>query len=227
MKSLVKVFLTFWGLILFCHIFLGSCHHADDSHYKPVKSMEKYWELRTAKLNKSRALIHNNDGCEALYFPINEKYTADNFLSKRTAGLTGTDVSTISYCTQCSGFGHFTYHTKVGEIFVNQGFNFEAFQEDKRNIMAEMLAEGTDPLQITIEFARENGFEIFWSTRINDTHDRVHSVDKPYLTWTKFKENHPQYLFGKIGEVLPYSFTFFRIFLISFLSLSYTKTFSK
>ena len=195
-------FLTFAVFTVFCPIYLSSCNHGDDSHYNPVNSIEKYRELRTEKLNKPRQLIHNNDGCDVVYFPVNEKYTASNLLSKRTAGLTGTDVTTISYCTTASGFGYFTHNTKVGEVLVNQGFDF-GLREDARNVTAEMFAEGTDPLQVNIEFARKNGFEIFWSNRMNDTHDADHRVDKPFFLWTKFKENNPQYLFGSIGEQLP------------------------
>ena len=163
------------------------------------KRLEKYRKLRTAKLNKPRQLIHNNDGNEAIYYPVNEKYSASNFLSKRSSGLIGTDATTISYCTIAAGFGYFTHNTKVGEVLVNQGFDYE-IRENDRNITAEMIAEGTDPLQVTIEFARKNGFEIFWSNRMNDNHDSAHKVDKPYFLWTKFKENNPQYLFGKVGE---------------------------
>ena len=152
--------------------------------------------------NKPRPLIHNNDGCDVLFFPVNEKYTTNNLLSKRTAGLIGSDVSTISYCTQSDGFVHVTYNTKVGEIMDKHGFDYQG-QENTRNITAEMLAEGTDVLQVNVEFARENGFEIFWSHRMNDTHDAAHRVGKPYLFWSKFKENHPQYLFGKMGDKLP------------------------
>lgn len=190
------------ALLSLNHIFLSSCNRPDAGNYSPISSIEKYRELRTVKLNKARPLIHNNDGCDVLYFPINEKYTTNKYLDKRTAGLIGSDVSTISYCTTASGFGYFTHNTKVGEVLINQGFDY-GMSENDRNITAEMIAEGTDPLQVNVEFARQNGFEIFWSNRMNDTHDAAHRVDKPFFLWTKFKENNPQYLFGDIGERLP------------------------
>uniref|UniRef100_UPI003217CA2C hypothetical protein n=1 Tax=uncultured Draconibacterium sp. TaxID=1573823 RepID=UPI003217CA2C len=189
-------------LILTYSIILTSCNSVDKKN-NSINSIEKYRELRAEKLNKPRRLIHNNDGCDVFYFPINEKYTVTNFLSKRTAGLIGTDVSTISFCPTASGFGNFTHNTKAGELLVKHGFEFGR-NEDSRNITAEMLADGTDPLNINVEFARDNGFEIFWSNRMNDTHDAVHRADKPHHLWTKFKENNPQFLYGDVGEVLPH-----------------------
>jgi len=188
-------------LFVFCVLHFSSCRKENHS-YRPISSIEKYRELRTQKLNKPRTVIHNNDGCDVLYFPVNEKYSVKNLIDKRSAGLIGTGVSTISFCPTASGFGNFTHRTKVGEILLKHGYEF-GVQENTRNITAEMIAEGTDPLQANIEFARENGFEIFWSNRMNDTHDAAHRVDKPYYLWTKFKENNPQYLFGSIGESLP------------------------
>ena len=194
--------LTLTGIIVLCCFYLSACTHSDNTRYASVNSIEKYREMRTAKLNKPRPLIHNNDGCDVVYFPVNEKYTVNNFLSKRTAGLIGTDATTISFCPTSSGFGNYTHNTKIGEVLVSHGFEF-GIQNESRNVTAEMIAEGTDPLQVNIEFARENGFEIFWSNRMNDTHDAEHRADKPYFLWTKFKENNPQFLFGKMGERLP------------------------
>lgn len=123
-------------------------------------------------------------------------------MDKRSAGLIGSGVSTISFCPTSSGFGYYTHNTKVGEILLKHGFEF-GLREDTRNITAEMITDGTDPLQANVEFARENGFEIFWSNRMNDTHDAAHRVDNPFYLWTEFKENNPQFLFGEIGERLP------------------------
>jgi hypothetical protein len=88
-------------------------------------------------------------------------------------------------------------------VLVRHGFEF-GNTEDARNVMAEMIAEGTDLLQVNIDFAREHGFEVFWSNRMNDTHDWHHRKDNPHFLWTKFKENNPQFLFGDIGESLPH-----------------------
>ena len=178
-----NLFTTGLLMIFCCSLFFISCNN-DSEKNSGIDSIEKYRELRTEKLNESRRVIHNNDGCDALYFPVNEKYTVTNFLNKRSAGLIGTDVSTISFCPTSSGFGNYTYNTKVGELLVKHGFEF-GLRDDSRNITAEMIAEGTDPLKANVEFARKNGFEIFWSNRMNDTHDAAHRVDKPFYLWDK------------------------------------------
>ncbi len=59
-------------------------------------------------------------------------------------------------------------------------------------------------MEVTCKFAHENGFEFFWSNRINDTHDSGHRPDKPYERWSKLKTEHPEYLFGACGESLPH-----------------------
>ena len=169
----------------------------------PITSIEEYRALRIEKLNEPRNLIHNSDGNPVVYYPVDEVYTVRNLLNKRTAGLIGTDVTTISYCTIASGFGNFTHNTQVGEILTEHSFEF-GIHNNTRNVLSEMLADGTDPLFENIKFARAHDFEFFWSNRINDTHDAAHRPDKPYYLWTEFKEQNPQYLFGSIGERLPH-----------------------
>jgi hypothetical protein len=187
---------------------------------KRITSIKEFRELRLAKLNQSRPLIHNNDGCDALYFTTNTKIrdnvhprlmkdtiegdyelSIPNFLDLRTAGLKGSDVTTISYCTICSGFGLFTYNTKIGEILTRHPSDI---MPGTINVVPEFLKLNTDPLKITVQFAHENGFEFFWSNRVNDTHDVEHRSEKPHLLFPKFKEEHPEFLFGSIGERLPH-----------------------
>ena len=193
-NNLTTVFLS---MSLCYSSFFISCNNENKG--SSINSIEEYRQQRTKMLNKPRRLIHNNDGCDVLYFPMDEKYSVKNLLDKRTAGLIGSDVSTISFCPTASGFGYFTYNTKVGQVLLKHGFEFGESRR-KRNITAEMIAEGTDPLQVNVGFARANGFEIFWSNRMNDTHDHKHRPDKPYYLWSQFKEDHPQYLVGEMGE---------------------------
>jgi hypothetical protein len=156
------------GFILLCFCFVNlCCCKKQDNGYTPIHSIEKYRELRTEKLNKPRPVIHNNDGCDVVYFPINERYSVKNLLDKRTSGLIDTDVSTLSISTNGCGFGHI-YNTKVGEVLLRHGFEF-GDTDNARNITVEMIAEGTDILQVNIDFARKNGFEMFWSNRHSKT----------------------------------------------------------
>lgn len=39
---------------------------------------------------------------------------------------------------------------------------------------------------------------------MNDTHDAGHRPNRPHVQWNNFKEDNPQYLFGNMGEKLPY-----------------------
>lgn len=181
-----------WGMLIACSLCYGQ--------QNKINSIDEYRKLRNEKLNKPRAVIHNNDGGDAFYFPVNESYSVKNFLDKRSSGLIGTDVSVLSYTTITSGFGNFTHNTRIGEVLSKSN----PARGDMKNITAEMIAAGTDPLNANVGFAHENGLEIFWSNRMNDTHDAAHRIDQPYTSWTKFKENNPQYLFGKIGERLPH-----------------------
>ena len=98
-------------------------------------------------------------------------------------------VDSIFYCTWSSGFGLFTHNTKVGEVFTCKQKMFA------NNITSELIAQGTDPLRIMIDFCRRNGLEIFWSMRMNDTHDAWGGDYSPYL-FPKWKREYPEYLVG-------------------------------
>jgi hypothetical protein len=156
-------------------------------------------ELRAARsilAAKPRRLIANNDGCDCLYFPGKLEPSPKNFLDLRTTHLAGSQVGAISYCTISSGFGHFTHHTKVGTVLTRQGADYD-IQPDRRNITADLIKQGTDPLEAVTEFAHEHGMESFWSMRMNDTHDVAHRPDKPYFLFPQMKVDHPEWLVGE------------------------------
>lgn len=155
-------------------------------------------ELRAARAEleaRPRRLIANNDGCDALYFPRDTAPSAQGFLDLRTSSLAGSQVGTISYCTISSGFGHFTHDTKVGTVLARQGLDY-GIRPDARNITADLIAQGTDPLKAVTAFAHGHGMESFWSMRMNDTHDVEHRPDKPYFLFPQWKTDHPDWLVG-------------------------------
>ncbi len=176
-----------------------SCKQGARQGNETITNPETYRKMRQEKLNQPRPVIHNNDGCDAYLFPSDREFSLTNFLDFRSAGLIGSDVSTISYCSITSSFGQFTHNTKVGE-FLTLTHN----RPGKRNVVPEFVKLGTDPLEVTCKFAHENGFEFFWSNRVNDTHDYGHRPDKPYERWSKLKTRHSEYLFGTPGEKLPH-----------------------
>jgi len=166
---------------------------------KAITSIEEYRAIRSLKLNQTKTVIHNNDGCDAYLYPADSVFSIRNFLNLRTAGLKGSDVSTVSYTTITSSFGQFTHNTKVGEFLT-----LTHQRPGRRNVVPEFVRLGTDPLEVTSGFAHNNGFEFFWCNRINDCHDSGHRPDQPYERWSKLKAAHPEYLFGTCGEALPH-----------------------
>ena len=138
---------------------------------------------------RERRIILNNDGNEIVY--LLNSATPEEVLSKRTTGLVGTQVDTLFYCTWSSGFGMFTHATDVAERFTATTGVFG------RNLTGDLLAAGHDPLRIVSDYCREQGIEIFWSMRMNDTHDV--SVRYPEM-FPQFKRDHPEYLVGSAAS---------------------------
>ncbi|MBM3889020.1 MAG: hypothetical protein FJ388_07825, partial [Verrucomicrobia bacterium] len=174
------------GLLL---AFLADMPAQDSSALKQLR------ETRKQLAHKQRRVIFNNDGCDCLYFPKNEKVTVGNFLAKRTTPLAGTQVDAIAYCTISSGFSFFTHRTAVGKVLTRQPADF-GLRPDARNIAQDLIDQGTDCLQAVVEFAHKNKMECFWSMRMNDTHDVEYRPDKPYLLYPPLKVEHPDWLVG-------------------------------
>lgn len=145
--------------------------------------------LRKSVADRTRRIIYNNDGGEPMGM---ERFSLEDFLALRTKRLVGTQVDTIFYCTYSSGFGQFTHNTKVGQIFTNV--------EDRhaKNKTKDFIDAGTDPLATIVDYGHKNGLEIFWSLRMNDTHDGA--TGKSYgpilFRSNRLKNDHPDWLLG-------------------------------
>lgn len=146
--------------------------------------------------HRQRRVIFNNDGCDCLYFPTNKVVTAENFLALRTTPLAGSQVGAIAYCTISSGFSFFTHATRAGVVLERQGAA-HGMQPAFRNIARDLIDGGTDCLKANADFARAHGMEVFWSMRMNDTHDAAHRPEKPYLLFPPLKVAHPDWLVGE------------------------------
>ncbi|MBM3858920.1 MAG: hypothetical protein FJ395_04635 [Verrucomicrobia bacterium] len=162
---------------------------------EPTAELKKLRETRNQLAHRQRRVIFNNDGCDVLYYPKDEKLTLEQFLARRTTSLAGTQVDTISYCTISSGFSFFTHNTKVGAVLTRQPGDY-GIRPEMRNITQELIDMGTDCLQAVLEFAHKNKMECFWSMRMNDTHDAAYRPDKPYLLYPQLKLDHPDWLVG-------------------------------
>ncbi|MBR4222655.1 MAG: hypothetical protein IKR81_15960 [Victivallales bacterium] len=155
--------------------------------------------MKRAALERPRTVIYNTDGCDALYYPNDLAVTPDNFKSCRLAFTENTEVTTISYCPVTAGFCHVTLPTQVGDQLlksVREG-------DTRHNCSSELFAQGTDPLKLAVEYARDHKLEIFASFRMNDTHDAAHRASTPFPLFPKFKEEHPEVLFGSEDKRSP------------------------
>ena len=153
---------------------------------KPA-TLEELDEMRNKLAHRQRPLILNNDGNEPVYYCT--KVDRDEFLSKRTSPLAGSQVSSIFYCTWSSGFGFFTHNTQIGEVFNTKEKPFD------KNLTQELLDAGLDPLQMVIDWCRDNDTEVFWSMRMNDVHDGSYPPMVP-----QWKHEHPELLMGALNN---------------------------
>lgn len=159
----------------------------------PADALTELRAARKAALDRPRRIIFNNDGNEPVYKAEDDSPGA--FLRLRTTGLVGSQVDCISYCTWSSGFGMFTHDTKVGQVFTTKEAMFST------NRTAELLAAGTDPLKVMTDFGRKHGIEVFWSFRMNDTHDGSGADYGPVmLRANRLKTEHPEYMIGTAAK---------------------------
>ena len=164
---------------------------ARDNAPRP-KDLDALRAQRRELAHRQRRMIFNNDGCDALYFPAKLDVTPENLLARRTTGLLGSQVDSIFYCTISSGFGYFTHRTKAGDLQDDARYD----DGKKRNATRALIEQGTDPLQVMVDFGRAHGIEVFWSMRMNDTHDASHTAEKPHRLFSPVKQRHPEYLMG-------------------------------
>jgi len=130
-------------------------------------------ELKAARdvaKNKKRGIIYNNDGND-VYSPYPEypgtfdishldgtTINAENFLKARTYGLEDTQVGTVFYGT---GVFNSYHHESTGLTDVRVRDWSRALKQ----------YTGKDSLTTMIDYVHSLDKEIFWSMRMNDTHD--------------------------------------------------------
>ncbi len=151
-------------------------------------------EARDAARFRPRRLIFNNDGDDAVLSVRKPNPTPRDLLAVRTLPLKGTHVDSMVYCTTRGTFDLFTHQTRIGKM----DFRQEGGSRHFSNVFPPFLEQGTDPLNVMIDYSRENGTEIWWGMRMNDTHD----ASNPLIV-SRFKEEHPELLFGTVAEPPP------------------------
>ena len=136
----------------------------------------------------TRKLIFNDDGGGSR-IPRYLVRSAEEFLEQRASGLEGSAVDTVSFCTTAGTFGRFYHRSEIGETADDvRGRYFPS-------VIPDLIEGGTDPLEVMATFCHERDKEIWWSFRMNDTHDASNE-----LLVSKLKKEHPEYLLGRLGE---------------------------
>jgi hypothetical protein len=180
---LLRLAIALFGLF----ILVGNWPASGDQ--KPQNGDAQWQKLRREAINRQRRIIFNNDGNEPVAFC--KSVSKEELLKFRTTPLVGSQVDTISYCTFSSGFGMFIHRTKVGQVFNTCEGMFS------NNLAQAYLDQGIDPLQTMVEFGHKQGMEVFWSMRMNDTHDGTRTPYGPVMfRANKLKMAHPEYLIG-------------------------------
>ena len=152
---------------------------------QPSDGLMSLAELRKRAAHRKRRIILNNDGDDCLAATKGEATVVEQFLKQRTSPLAGSQVDTVFYCAgRC--FGSMLHRTDVAE-------NLAAHspQRCRDTLLRQLLDQGTDPLQVMLDFGHAKNVEVFWSMRMNDTHDAANPDLRPRL-----KTEHPEYLIG-------------------------------
>ena len=142
-----------------------------------------------AAVQRRRRIIMNNDGNDVRRAATITPFKPEDLFEQRTTALIGSQVDSVFYCT-----GVWNYY-------------FHASEESERLVSHEGVADylkrldalGTDPLKMMVEYCHRSDLEIFWSMRMNDTHDSGNP-----LLFCQWKQDHPEYLVGTKGKRLSY-----------------------
>ena len=165
----------------------------------PGESREMAGRREQAK-QRQRRIIYNNDGNDLVSkghagseLPVRLN-SLEEFLRLRTEPAVGMQVDSIFYCTGVTTlYGHDTHVAERFDDLVDAIKDASETGRNFRHNMRVLRQAGVDQLSATIRRAHEAGMEIFWTHRINDTHDSV--LGWPYLL-SQWKRGHPEYLMG-------------------------------
>ena len=153
------------------------------------REQESPRDQRKVAAHRRRRIIMNNDGNDVRRAATLTPFKKEDLFAQRTTGLIGSQVDSIFYCTGV--FNYYFHQSNESERLVSH--------EGVADYLRRLDALGTDPLATMVESCHEHNFEIFWSMRMNDTHDS----GNPQL-FCQWKQDHPDYLVGAKGKRLPY-----------------------
>ncbi|MBN2211614.1 MAG: family 10 glycosylhydrolase [Sedimentisphaerales bacterium] len=176
------------GVLLFYPCISGLAK--DDAHNDKdaVSSASELAALRQARdqaKHRQRRIIMNNDGNDFHLLGLEGLDHPEKFLERRTTPLLDSQVDSIFYCTGLVNM----YSNPMAECEPRNSRWF------KSELMAEMKKRDIDPLKMMIALCRQYNKEIFWSMRMNDTHDASNAI-----LMAQWKKDHPEYLVGAIED---------------------------
>lgn len=165
-----------------------------DAIEQPLAARDEWEARRSAAVNRPRGVVYNTDGCDMLYWPSNLPVSVENFTDRRLKFALGTRITTVSYCPQSAGFGHFTCR-KAGDPLVA---DVPSPAGGCYNSARKFFEMGTDSLEMACDFCRSNNLEVFVSIRFNDTHDAGYGAKDGQFSplFPRFKRDHPECLMG-------------------------------
>ncbi|MBN2211378.1 MAG: hypothetical protein JW709_08285 [Sedimentisphaerales bacterium] len=180
-----------YGLIL--NLFLGFLCLAGDVAPAPAASaindLASLRQARQQAKHRQRRIIMNNDGNDFHMLGQENLDHPEQFLAVRTLPLIDSQVDSIFY-----GTGVFNMYSNPMDECEPRNSRFF-----KPELMAEMKKRDIDPLKMMIAFCRQHHKEIFWSMRMNDSHDS--GAPENMSQW---KRDNPDYLVGVKGRRYPY-----------------------
>jgi hypothetical protein len=156
-----------------------------------AEESEEMAQLRQAAKHRQRRIIYNNDGGDLYGRRIR---SVEDFLDHWTEKVLGTQVDSIFYCTGVTTV--YSHDTEIAERYDDLVDAIEDTSDGStyfRNNMPILRKAGVDSLKATIRRAHEAGLEVFWSHRINDTHDSSPECERLLSQW---KRKHPECLMG-------------------------------
>ena len=154
----------------------------------PVGDMTALRKARKIAAERKRRIIQNNDGNDAREHKKGDPWTIENFLRQRTSRLLGSQVDSIFYCSGV--FNLYTHRSDETELLARGGKRTWVWSE-------KLIEMGTDTLEVTADFCKAHDIEVFWSMRMNDTHD---SDPKNAFLMPQWKLDHPAYLISTLAK---------------------------
>ncbi len=134
---------------------------------------------------KQRRIIFNNDGDDNWYA---RAATPDAYLDVRIRPALKTQVDSMFFCTT-EDIGYYLHRNKTGRYFDKEHTGIPC---SKDVMLTKHLAEqGTDVLQIAVDYTHSQKKELIWTLRMNGMEDMV--VDWLLGDW---KAKHPEWWLG-------------------------------